>query len=189
MIAEDISDLPATTLARTIRNQHPDTVVLTFLGPAENGKVDLIEQAGTRTLVSPFTEAKQLVARLDELAEAWRDQGPRAPLHPGVPRAPLRLPAPLRRDQDQDRARDERGPGLRRGPRPLILVRKGPRRKRVGTPTSLLGGSGRSPVGSRRKRSSPSSELRCSDRGQGIPGQGRDDLRGPGTSSPSPRRW
>ena len=72
MVAEDITDLPAKTIARTIRNQHPDTVVLTFLGPSQNGKVELVEQAGTRVLVQPFSEAKQLVDRLDELAEAWR---------------------------------------------------------------------------------------------------------------------
>lgn len=72
MIAQDLTDLPATTVARTIRNQHPDTVVLTFLGPAQNGKVELVEQHGTRLLVQPFTEAKLLVDRLDELAEAWR---------------------------------------------------------------------------------------------------------------------
>lgn len=72
MIAEDISDLPTRTIARTIRNQHPDTVVLTFRGPAENGKVELVELAGSRTLISPFTEASQLIGRLDELAEAWR---------------------------------------------------------------------------------------------------------------------
>ncbi|MGE0402044.1 MAG: response regulator [Kofleriaceae bacterium] len=72
MIAEDISDLPATTIARTIRNQNPDTVVLTFLGPSENGKVELVEMTGTRVLVSPFSETKQLVDRLDDLAEAWR---------------------------------------------------------------------------------------------------------------------
>lgn len=72
MVAEDVSDLPARTIARTIRNQHPETVVLTFLGPAENGKVELVETAGTRVLISPFTEAKQLLDRLDDLAEAWR---------------------------------------------------------------------------------------------------------------------
>lgn len=72
MIAEDVSDLPAKTVARTIRNQRPDTVVLTFLGPSENGKIDLVELSSQRTIVSPFTDAKQLVDRLDELAEAWR---------------------------------------------------------------------------------------------------------------------
>jgi CheY-like chemotaxis protein len=72
MIAQDISDLPANTIARTIRNQHPDTVVITFLGPAQNGKVELVEQVGSRVLVAPFTDAKLLVDRLDDLAEAWR---------------------------------------------------------------------------------------------------------------------
>ena len=72
MVAEDISDLPAKTVARTIRNQQPDTVVLTFLGPAENGHVELVETNSTRTIVRPFDEAGKLVARLDELAEAWR---------------------------------------------------------------------------------------------------------------------
>jgi hypothetical protein len=33
MIAQDISDLPAKTIAKTLRNQHPDTVVLINLGP------------------------------------------------------------------------------------------------------------------------------------------------------------
>jgi len=72
MVAEDITDLPSRTIARTIRNQHPDTVVLTFLGPADNGRVELVETHGSRPLLSPFTDAQQLLARLDELAEAWR---------------------------------------------------------------------------------------------------------------------
>jgi DNA-binding response OmpR family regulator len=72
MIAQDISDLPATTIARTIRNQQPDTVVLTFLGPADNGHVELVETHGTRAVVKPFTEPAQLVGRLDDLAAAWR---------------------------------------------------------------------------------------------------------------------
>ncbi len=72
MIAEDITDLPATTIARTIRNQHPDTVVLTFVGPSDNGRVDLVETHGTRSIVAPFKEPSQLLERLDDLAEAWR---------------------------------------------------------------------------------------------------------------------
>jgi DNA-binding NtrC family response regulator len=72
MVAEDMSDLPATTIARTIRNQQPDTVVLTFLGPSDNGHVDLIETHGARTIVKPFNDPSQLLARIDELAEAWR---------------------------------------------------------------------------------------------------------------------
>lgn len=72
MVAEDVTDLPARTVARTIRNQQPDTVVLTFLGPADNGHVDLVETHGTRSIVKPFDDASKLVSRLDELAEAWR---------------------------------------------------------------------------------------------------------------------
>jgi hypothetical protein len=72
MIAGTVTDLPATTVARTIRNQHPDTVVLTFLGPGGNGRVDLVETHGVRPLIQPFHDPQQLVDRLDELAEAWR---------------------------------------------------------------------------------------------------------------------
>jgi DNA-binding response OmpR family regulator len=72
MIAEDVSDLPARTIAKTIRNQRPDTVVLTFLGPSENGHVNLIDATGSKPLLKPFSDPAQLIARLDELAEAWR---------------------------------------------------------------------------------------------------------------------
>jgi DNA-binding NtrC family response regulator len=72
MVAETITDLPATTVARTIRNQHPDTVVLSFLGPAGDGRVDLVETHGVRSLIRPFHDPQQLLDRLDELAEAWR---------------------------------------------------------------------------------------------------------------------
>jgi DNA-binding response OmpR family regulator len=72
MVAEDITDLPSKTVARTIRNQQPDTVVLTFLGPSENGHVDLVETNGTRNIIKPFDDPQKLIARLDELAEAWR---------------------------------------------------------------------------------------------------------------------
>ena len=72
MIAEDISDLPAKTIAKTIRNQRPDCVVLTFVGPSDNGHVNLVEQTGSRSILKPFNDPKQLISRLDELAEAWR---------------------------------------------------------------------------------------------------------------------
>lgn len=72
MVAEDLSDLPSSTVARTIRTQYPETVVLSFRGPADNGKVELVEANRNRTIVAPFREIGQLVARLDELAQAWR---------------------------------------------------------------------------------------------------------------------
>jgi DNA-binding response OmpR family regulator len=72
MVAEDLSDLPASILVRSIKNQNPELVVLTFLGPADNGKVELVETVGSRVIVQPFRAAAQLVERLDELAQAWR---------------------------------------------------------------------------------------------------------------------
>jgi DNA-binding NtrC family response regulator len=72
MVAEDITDLPAKMLVRSLKTMAPEMVVLTFIGPSDNGKVELVETAGTRPIIAPFTDAGQLVARLDELAEAWR---------------------------------------------------------------------------------------------------------------------
>lgn len=72
MVAEDISDLPVRTITKTLRNQAPDTVVLTFRGPGDGGYVKLVDATGTRTILEPFKEPTQLLARLDELAEAWR---------------------------------------------------------------------------------------------------------------------
>jgi hypothetical protein len=72
MIAEDLSDLPARTIAKSIRSSSPDTIVMTYRGPSPDGEVKLVETAGTRSILKPFTEAPQLIARLDDLAEAWR---------------------------------------------------------------------------------------------------------------------
>jgi DNA-binding NtrC family response regulator len=71
LIAEQVTDLPARMLARAIHDQHPDTVVLTFVGPAVHGKIELVEATGTRVLVKPFSDVQLLLARIDQLAEAW----------------------------------------------------------------------------------------------------------------------
>lgn len=72
MVADDITDLPSKMLVRSLKTLSADMVVLTFIGPSENGRVELVETASTRKIIDPFTDAKQLVDRLDELAEAWR---------------------------------------------------------------------------------------------------------------------
>jgi DNA-binding response OmpR family regulator len=72
MVAEDVGDLPSSMVVRSIKTQNPETVVLQFRGPAENGKVELVETHSTRTIIEPFTDAKQIVDRLDDLAEAFR---------------------------------------------------------------------------------------------------------------------
>jgi DNA-binding NtrC family response regulator len=72
MVAEDVHDLPHSMIVRSIKTQNPETVVLQFVGPSDNGKVELVETVGTRTIIAPFTDAKQILERLDELAEAFR---------------------------------------------------------------------------------------------------------------------
>jgi len=72
MIATDLHDLPTSMVVRSIKVQSPEVVVLQFSGPAEQGKVELVEQAGTRTIIDPFNDATKLLDRLDELAEAYR---------------------------------------------------------------------------------------------------------------------
>jgi DNA-binding NtrC family response regulator len=72
MIAADLTDLPSKMLVRSLKTLSPEMVVLTFLGPSDNGKVELVETNTTRSIIEPFTDAQQLIVRLDELAEAWR---------------------------------------------------------------------------------------------------------------------
>jgi DNA-binding response OmpR family regulator len=71
MVALDISDLPTATVVRTLKAQHPELIVLTFRGPADNGRVDLVETAGTRPLIDPFSDVRQFIERLEEFAQAW----------------------------------------------------------------------------------------------------------------------
>ena len=78
MVAKDITDLPARTIARTIRNQHPDTVVLTFLGPTDNGRVDLVETHGSRPLLHPFSDPQQVCIDFTRVIEWSENRGPYA---------------------------------------------------------------------------------------------------------------
>jgi DNA-binding response OmpR family regulator len=72
LVADDLSDLPVSMIVRSIKAQNDELVVLTFRGPADNGRVQLIETAGERTIIEPFTDPQQLVARMGDLAEAFR---------------------------------------------------------------------------------------------------------------------
>jgi DNA-binding NtrC family response regulator len=72
MVAEDVHDLPTSMIVRSIKTQNPETVVLQFRGPSDNGQVELVETVGTRVIIAPFTDATQIVDRLDELAEAFK---------------------------------------------------------------------------------------------------------------------
>ncbi len=72
MISSNVHDLPSSMVVRSIRQQSGDTVILSYQGPGPNGKVALIESETERTIIDEFTQAEQIVERLDELAEAFR---------------------------------------------------------------------------------------------------------------------
>ena len=72
IVAEDLHDLPTSMVVRSIKGANDELVVLTFRGPADNGRVVLIETASERTIIEPFTDAQQIVARMGELAEAFK---------------------------------------------------------------------------------------------------------------------
>ncbi len=72
LISDEIHDLPPSMVIQTVKAQSPDTVVLAFRGPGPDGYVNLVEVKGQRPVVTPFTDGALLVARLDELADAFR---------------------------------------------------------------------------------------------------------------------
>ncbi len=73
MIAMDLSDLPSEVLTEQAKVNNPECVVLRFRGPSDNGKVELVEASGKpREIIKPFKDPKQILDRLDELAEAFR---------------------------------------------------------------------------------------------------------------------
>ena len=72
LVSEDLHDLPASMVTSTVRAQSGETVVFLFRGPGPGGYVNLIETASQRTIIPAFEETSQLVARLDEFAEAFR---------------------------------------------------------------------------------------------------------------------
>jgi len=72
MVAEDLHDLPTSMVVRSIQAQSGELVVLTFRGPADNGRVELVESAGQRTIIEPFKDPAQIIERMDELSQAFR---------------------------------------------------------------------------------------------------------------------
>ena len=59
-------------IIRSIKSQAAESVVMSFIGPGPKGRIDIVETSKTTTIVDNFTEPSQLLARLDELAEATR---------------------------------------------------------------------------------------------------------------------
>jgi DNA-binding NtrC family response regulator len=72
VVAEHQRDLPGSMVVRSLKTQHPEMVTILYSGPGAGGKVEIVETTRTIPVVDDFTEAGQFIARLDELAEAFR---------------------------------------------------------------------------------------------------------------------
>ncbi len=107
MVAEDLPDLPGSMVVRSIKTQNPEMVAITFR-PPPGGRVRHRRE-------HPHHPGGQAARRSGAAARPARRagrgvsrQGARAPLCAGVPRAPLRLLAQVRRAEIEDRPRAHR---------------------------------------------------------------------------------
>ena len=72
LVAETLPDLPPSMVIRSLKEQSPDTIVISYhLG----GKLEIVDDKKTIVIVDQFTQLAQLTDRLDELAEAHRQTG------------------------------------------------------------------------------------------------------------------
>lgn len=72
MVSDDLFDLPSSMVARSVKSQSPESVVLAYAGPRPGGRVEVVDTSRTSVVIPSFTSASQLIERLDELAEAFR---------------------------------------------------------------------------------------------------------------------
>jgi DNA-binding NtrC family response regulator len=71
MVADDLPDLPESMVFRSLRTQNPELVMIAISPPGIGGSVQMVESERRETLIDNFKESTQLVARLDELADAF----------------------------------------------------------------------------------------------------------------------
>jgi len=71
MVSSQLADLPGSMVVSSIKTQNPELVAIEFT-PPPNGKVEIVETSRRISVVDDFKDAKQLLARLDELAKAFR---------------------------------------------------------------------------------------------------------------------
>jgi DNA-binding NtrC family response regulator len=74
VVHENLADLPATMLIKTVKSRTPDAVVLTFTPPEEgaHGEVRMVDNSKLLTLIPAFSAPEQMVAQLEEVREALR---------------------------------------------------------------------------------------------------------------------
>ena len=72
LVGHGLPDLPASMVIRSVKTQSPESVVMTFTGPGPGGSIEMVDSTRTTVIIPQFTDPAQLLARLDELAEAFR---------------------------------------------------------------------------------------------------------------------
>jgi DNA-binding NtrC family response regulator len=72
LVGPTLPDLPSSLIIKTLKAQAPETIVIAY---EPNGRLDIIENSRSISIVPKFTSASQLADRLDELAQAHRAKG------------------------------------------------------------------------------------------------------------------
>lgn len=72
LVGHGLPDLPASMIIRSVKTQSPESVVMTFTGPGPSGSIEIVDSTRTTVIIPQFEDPAQLLARLDELAEAFR---------------------------------------------------------------------------------------------------------------------
>ena len=71
-VSPDLPDLPQSMVLRSLKGQNEELVALTFRGPGEGGSIEIADSGAGVSVIANFTETKQLIERLPDLAEAFR---------------------------------------------------------------------------------------------------------------------
>ena len=73
IVRDSLPDLPGTMVISALKGQSQETLTILYSRPgAQPGKADVIEGSKTIPLVPEFSQAQQMVERIDELREAFR---------------------------------------------------------------------------------------------------------------------
>jgi DNA-binding NtrC family response regulator len=73
LVRDALPDLTGTMVVNALKAQSPDTLTILYSRPGSRpGKAEVIEGSKAIALVPEFSDAKQMVERIDELREAFR---------------------------------------------------------------------------------------------------------------------
>jgi DNA-binding NtrC family response regulator len=73
LICDQLPDLPGTMVLSAFKQQSPETIAILFSRPGvKSGKAEIVDGPRTIPLIPDFNDARQMVARIDELREAQR---------------------------------------------------------------------------------------------------------------------